>query len=581
MEGNRTRRSLGRLRRRMRGPKSLDIAVAGILGLLALIAWQALAATAGAITLEPDDTPQGRAIERVPIGKDTDLKTYLRIDTPCPLRILGPGTLDFYVRAHIPPGGPEAVDATITMRGLTGFEEQRWVVALRLSRSSSYGDDRPGGLTGGQKLTIAIPPDLHEVTIKGTSSLGDPVYAIFYYSGPPAPPPGAPAEGASAAPAAGSAKKASPWDLSGDFSLGTIYDDNVCRYSDATLALFQSNTEPWRFAITNKEDVLLDTQLDAELSRKLLFGQATSLRLRHERWDYIENAIKTNTETQVRLRQRFRGSDYLDLSYTYAPDNYIKELGDREPYLARTTTPYLYYHFYVTRNAFDLDYFYRYRPWLRIIFSGGRVLRYYNRRFLENDLWEWNVGIEPEARYGRFYFRVRYAYYDVKARGYDSVGETLVNSDNDGDGSYEKDAYTFRLTYRPKSSPYRAGELGHGAAVIPGLFRQLGAWIDFGLIKLRTSSIYFQYDYARQFYTSQQPLRIDPLHVGRLDEQFQPRLVWTSKTLRFQTSLEAGIRYTRKTAKSPAGVIGENDPSEEKDYTGTRVWLQATWPLPL
>ncbi len=575
MDGNRTRRSPGRRRSRRSRPARLGLPGAARIFSLGLLAWWLLTGAAGAITLDADNTPQGQAIERVPIGKGEDLKTYLRIDTPCPLRILGPGTLDFFVRAHIPPGGPQTVDATVTMSGIGSFDEQRWTVTLRASQTSSYGDDRPGGLTGGQKITVAIPADLHEVAVTATSSHGAPVYAIFYYSGP-----AAPDRGAARAGAAGAAKKPSPWRLTGDFTLGTIYDDNVCRYSDPTLALYQSNREPWRFAITNREDVILDSQIQVELARNLLFGKQTSLRLRYERWDYIENDIKTNTETQVRVRQRLRGSDYLDLTYVYAPENYIKELGDREPYLARTTTPFLYHHFYVTRNAFDVDYFYRYRPWLRVLFSGGRVLRYYNRRFLENDLWEWNAGIEPEARYGRFYFRLRYAYYHVKSRGFDSLGETLELSDNDGDGSYEKDAYTFRLTYRPKTKPYQAGDLGRGAAVLPGLARRLGSWIDAGLVKLATASIYFQYDYSRQFYTSKQPLRKDPLHVGRLDEQFQPRAVWGSKPLFYKTTLEAGIRHTVKTAKSPAGIIGENDPSEEKDYTGTRVWLQATWPLP-
>jgi len=575
MEGNRTRRSRGRQRSQTCGPAELGAAAANLV-VLGLLAWQLLAAAAGAITLDADDTPQGQAIERVPIGKAEDLKTYLRIDTPCPLRILGPGTLDFFVRAHIPSGGPPTVDAAVTMSGIRGFDDQQWTVSLSLSQTSSYGDDRPGSITSGRKITVAIPADLHEISVAATSSHGAPVYAIFYYNGPAAPARGA----APAGQAAGSSRKASPWRLNGSFTLGTIYDDNVCRYSDATLALYQSNREPYRFAITNREDVVLNSQIQAELSRNLLFGKATSLRLRHQRWDYIENGIKTNTETQVRFRQRFRRSDFLHLIYTYAPENYIKELGDREPYLARTTTPYLYYHFYITRNAFDADYFYRHSPWLRVLFSGGRVQRYYNRRFLENDLWEWNAGIEPEARYGRFYFRVRYAYSHVKARGYDAVGETLELSDNDGDGSYEKDAYTFRLTYRPKARPYRAGSLGRGAAVIPGLVRQLASVLDAGLIKLATASLYFQYDYSRQFYTSEQPLNKDPLHVGRLDKQFQPRLVWGSRPLAYKTTLEAGIRYTEKTAKSPAGVIGEDDPSEEKDYTGTRVWLQATWPLP-
>lgn len=570
MEGFPSRRAPGRRR------DFSSCALPARLGLAALVVWMLLCAPAGAITLAPDDTPQGQAIERVPIGKPGELKDYLRIDTPCPLRILGPGTLDFFLRAHVPAGGPEAVDVTVTLDGLAGFEQQRWVVTPRFSAAASYGDSRPGGLTGGEKLSLAIPAGLHEVVVAATGSSGAPVYAIFYYSGQPAPPRG------TALPAA-SGSVPGGWlglQLDSDVALGIIYDDNVARLSDATLKLFQDNIEPWRFAITNREDMIVDTQVQVAVSRPLLYGRPATLRARYERWDYLENTVKNNDEIQVRLRHNLRGSNYLDAGYTYAPDNYIKELGDREPYMSRTTTPYTYFPFYITRNAFDALYFHKINDWLRVIVLGGRVLRFYNQRFLENDLWEWNAGIEPEARYGRFNFRLRYFYQTVEARGVDTVGETLEETDNDGDGSYETDAYRFRLTYRPKAKPFRPGPLGSGIAVIPGLAARVAGWIDAGLVKIATANIYFQYDYNRQHFTSEKPLFTDPLHVGRLDQQFQPRLVWTSKALATQAVLEAGIRYTRKTAESPAGVIGEDDPSEEKDYTGTRVWLQSTWPLP-
>jgi len=69
------------------------------------------------------------------------------------------------------------------------------------------------------------------------------------------------------------------------------------------------------------------------------------------------------------------------------------------------------------------------------------------------------------------------------------------------------------------------------------------------------------------------------LHVGRLDAQNQVQAVWKSKTLRRKFKIEAGIRYTVRTADSPAGNIGEDDPSDEKDYTGTRYWFTFSRPL--
>jgi len=88
-----------------------------------------------------------------------------------------------------------------------------------------------------------------------------------------------------------------------------------------------------------------------------------------------------------------------------------------------------------------------------------------------------------------------------------------------------------------------------------------------------------QLTYSRQFYTSQRPLYVDPLHVGRLDESKQLQVTWSSRPIFRDLSLEAGVRYTVRTADAPAGLIGEDDPSEEKDYTGTRYWIAFDVPL--
>ncbi len=564
MEGKRTRRMETR-----RGwpliATGFGTRVQASVGMLLLVLLALTATSAGAYQLDPEDTSRGRAIERAGIGSPGDFKDYLRIDTPCPLRIKGPGTLTFYVRAHIPPGEDETTCA-VSLKGLEGFPTQRWTLDLEASGSSVYADGRPGAPTSGGKVTLAVPTGTHGITVTASAGNGAPVHAVFYYDGPPLDAPGR------------KAKRPSPWSFDGDITLGTVYDDNVCRYSHDMLNIFQSGLEPHKFAITNKEDVVLNTAVQVEATRRIVRGKRTRLRFRYQRWDYVENAIKDNDEFQLRLRQYVHGSNFMQFTYTYAPDNYIKELGDREPFLSRSTTDYEYFHFYITRNAYDLDYYWRPARWIRLMFLGGHVQRFYNRRFLENDMTEWNAGIEPEARYGRFYFRLRFGYHHVKTRSYDTLGETFDISD-DNDGSYETDAYRVRLTYRPKRSPYGPGAWGRGLGVVPGFVRHLASWIDRGLILLKTDNIYFQYDYYRRFYTSKRTLADDPLHVGRFDQQFQPRVVWTSDPLWNRMSLEAGWRYTDKRAKSPAGDIGEDDPSEEKDYIGTRVWLQATRPL--
>jgi hypothetical protein len=536
-------------------------------------ATHALAAT----RLTPSSAETEQPLPPIPIGKEDAFKDYFRIDQGCRLQIQGPGTLRFFVRAHVEPETIPPGTVSVTLDGLAGFPPQRWTVAVTPSRTSRYGDDRAGNPTGGKKITIAIPGGPHEISVSATSDIGGHVYAVFYYDGPP-PPTVQPPDTRKKTTRKKTPKK-EKWVLHGNFFLETIYDDNICRYSEATLEEFRRGENPQNFAITTYDDLIFHATLRGELSRRLLFRKKTRFRVRYKIWQYVRNDIKTNDEINLRLRQTFRRVDYLEATYTYAPNSYIKELSDRPPFTSRTV-PREYLHFRITRNAFTLAYWSRVYRWLAIKGTGGRTLRFYNRPFLENDLWEWNARITTDLRWRRFTITLDYKYADVKARGYDSVGETLENSDNTSDGSYEKDSYRTRLAYRPKKSAYRAGSAGDGLpGAITGLFKSLGSQIDRALVGVRTSSIYVELGHNRQFYTSQKPLHIDPLHVGRMDELWQIRAVWNSKPVWRKLSLVAGIRHTVRTADAPAGLIGEDDPSEEKDYIGNRYWVTVKYPL--
>ena len=560
------------------------------------------ASLAGAATLQlaPAPADSARALSAevlapVSIGSKGDFKDYYRIDTGCPLLIQGPGMLRFYVRAHVDTAGPAPSEVTVVLAGLAGFPEQTWTRPVSPSRVAAYGDGREGRLTDGQKISLAIPGGLQQVTVTGTSNTGRPVYALFYYEGPPVAAPGeAEAAGAAAGTpgAAGAEPSAtrpaepaaeepeSPWGLSSNFYLGMIYDDNICRYSDSTLEEFSAGTDPENFAIETDDDLIINPAIDAEVSHaRLLFGKESRFRVRYQRWDYARNGIKTNEEVNLRARQIVRASDYVEASFTYAPKNYVKELSDRPPFTS-TSVEREYLHFEVKRNALFLAYYWRTSAWLRLRFQGSRTWRFYNRPFLENDLWEWAGQASADLRYRRLTTRLQYAYADVQARGYDEVGETLETADNESDGSYEKDTYMLRFSYAPRKRAYVPGEAGPGfLGQAWWLVRSAGALIDRGLVRAKTAGLDLEFTYSRQFYTSTLPLYLDATHVGRLDETRQVEITWSSQPIYRKASLEAGWRFTERTADAPAGLIGEDDPSEEKDYTGGRFWVAVSTPL--
>ncbi len=536
------------------------------------------------------------AFESVGIGAKGEFKDYYRIDEGCPLLLQGPGTLRFYVRAHREPSGQAPTQVTVVLAGLEEFGDQTWTRPVGPS-PARYADERPGKPTDGQRISLAFPAGLHRVTVTGTCDAGGPVYAQFLYEGPEAgAAPPAPEEAAESEPAAAreasagkaparsraSAAKASakPWGFTSDFMLDFIYDDNIARFSDSTLNDLESGLYDEKFGIDTRDDLIINPALAAEASHKrLLFNKESRFRVRYQRWDYARNSIKTNEEVNLRARQYARAGDYVEASYTYAPKNYIKELSDRPPFTS-TSVPREYLHFEVKRNTLYAAYYWRAKSWLRMRFQGGRTWRFYNRPFLENDLWEWNGQVSADLRYRRLTTRLQYAYADVQARGYDEVGETLETADNGSDGSYEKDTYLLRFSYAPRKRAYMSS--GGGTGVLGravGIAQGAASLLDRGLVYARTAGLEVEFTYTRQFYTSQLPLYIDATHVGRLDQSYQIEIIWSSQPLYRKTTLEAGFRFTERTADAPAGLIGEDDPSEEKDYTGSRYWIAFSTPL--
>lgn len=491
----------------------------------------------------------------IKIGEPGKGRTYYFIDNSFPLVLQGPGYLRMYVRGHTDETGSRPESLRVVLESRDGSIRHEWFPVEAKSDEDVFPEGVVGFPTDADKITIAFPAGRHEYRLTGTSASGRPVYLRAFYNGPRL-----------------KVVKKPRWRLDTTVGVEAIYDDNICRYSAENLDEFRSGRNNEGFAIETDDDIIVNTSLSAELRRPLLFGKDTRLRGRFQRWTYARNTIKDNHEWQVRFRQHLRKYDYFEASYTYAPDSYIKELRDRKPFLSQTVD-LEYLHFEITRNAFNFGYRWWINSWLDTKFFVDRVLRFYNRPFMENDLWEWNFMTETDVEYKRLTFRFRYEYRNVKARGYDEVDETLETSDNDGDGSYENDGYRLRITYEPKRFPYRPDEDTHPA--LYGILK-LASYLDQALVAIKTDDIYVQYDYQRRFYTSERPLEADPLHVGRQDIQNQPRLVWSSQELWNEIELEAGVRYTDRSTDAPATVIGEDDPSEEKAYTATRYWLGFT-----
>jgi hypothetical protein len=330
--------------------------------------------------------------------------------------------------------------------------------------------------------------------------------------------------------------------ISGSLVFQSIYDDNILRYSDGFIGDFRRNDPPEKFHVQTYDDAILSPRLFLTFRANPFGKPETRLYLGYITWQYATNPSKNNDLWSFRVRQYVSRYNRFEFSYSYSPPSYIRHLSDREPFDPRSTTPLAWKAFKSVRHGMGLSYTHRPRRRLYVTIEGGRVLRYYNRPFLENDNREWNGSFEvlwnPP---GVFRFIGRYMYSDANARALDASNETVETSD-DGDGSYERDLYELRVRLRPKGGLWKARE-----------FEVKG-------------------QYMAYFFTGTKPAHEDPLHTGRKDNVYYLELTASSKRLFNLISVKLGYRYAQRVSSLPGTFEGED--AEDKDYTNNRTWLE-------
>ncbi|MBD3161431.1 MAG: hypothetical protein GF346_04395 [Candidatus Eisenbacteria bacterium] len=330
-------------------------------------------------------------------------------------------------------------------------------------------------------------------------------------------------------------------EVSGSFAFQAIYDDNILRYPGNWIEDFRRNDPPEKFEVETHDDLILSPRLFLRFDSNRLAARETRLYFGYITWQYTQNSIKNNDLWLFRLRQYTARRDYLEASYSFSPPSYIKALSDREPFQSRATTPLEWKGFKGVRHGIALGYSKRMWGNYDFWFEGERVLRFYNRPFMENDNKEWNGSFQVTwNNWDDWRIRAKYQYSDATSRAIDTVGETRETSD-DGDGSYERDLYELRIRHRPD-----------------------------GLWPFKEFEIKGQY--MGYYFTNKRPVWEDPLHSGRQDDVYYLELTSGSETLFDSYSFELGYRYAQRTSSLPGTFEGED--AEDKDYENNRAWVE-------
>lgn len=484
-------------------------------------------------------------------------KTYYRLSATEPLMIVlvGPGELSGYARAHFAAGETETKDGRLILLGTPAVPATRGL-SFKPSAKSTYTDARDGRPSGGRRFAWQLPAGEHTVELRGECAGGADILVTLYYDGPPQPASVAAAVAPTASrPAKKKSKARFTWRNSFDFDV--IYDSNFLSSSDDDLDEWRAQGERHngshderyndihldKFRMKTSDDMVLAPNLRLEIRRKFFdFGQ-TRLRGKFSHWQYVNNPIKNNHQFDFYLRQYLAPGRSIELSYFYAPEQYIRELKDLEPFEPQED-PTVYKGFRFTKNVLGVTF----RQKLSKRFSGKllyeRNLRYYNQAFIENDINAWEIrGTLYVKLHKRWNLSVDYSYEDAQARGIDEIDEIIVSGDN-SDGSYLRDLFRLGITWKPT------------------FLRPVVDQIDLsGLLML-------------YYYTATKQPFDDRFHVGRKDNVYKLTLALKRKLNKTITA-DLGARFTERTLNSPWPDVVAID----KAYTKYRIWLGLTYKL--
>jgi len=108
-----------------------------------------------------------------------------------------------------------------------------------------------------------------------------------------------------------------------DTKLGITYDDNIIRYSDNDLDLYDTSPDSSRFSIDSKNDWIIKPNINIKVKGKL-FGHTAWIGSYFDYFFYAKNDVRRYSKIGGVARYYFMAGGYVDLDYYYIPDYYYR-----------------------------------------------------------------------------------------------------------------------------------------------------------------------------------------------------------------------------------------------------------------
>ncbi len=119
-------------------------------------------------------------------------------------------------------------------------------------------------------------------------------------------------------------KPKAPQTLFFDIDLSLTYDDNVIRYSDADLDLFDQNAAPGKFDIESRNDWVIKPRMEGRLKGRFIGGHTAWIGVNYRYYYFARNNVRRYHRMSVFARHYFFRGGYLESEYYFIPDYYYR-----------------------------------------------------------------------------------------------------------------------------------------------------------------------------------------------------------------------------------------------------------------
>jgi hypothetical protein len=341
-------------------------------------------------------------------------------------------------------------------------------------------------------------------------------------------------------------KKTYNWEIS--LSVGTMYDNNILKYSDKYIDRFLNREDEGRFHINRYDDIVFPHSLSISYSNKIIGDLQTILEVEYNSNAYSYNGIKNYGQYSLYWRQYLAKLTSFRLSYSYIPEFYVRHFRDddwtdRFGYTPETFTPYSF-----SKDDFSAwiqHYFFGKSTRLRLYFSYMRY--YHNEHYTEYDSDNYLYGFRVyQLLVKNLKLNAGYKYITSDAKAIDLVNDTDEDAvANRGDATYNEHIYIAGIEFK-----------------FPRVFSM-------------NNDISITGQYQRRFYTTDHFYELDPLHAGRNDTNIR---VYTKYNLRILSymSLTAFFNWIFRDSDTSAEENREYI-SNEKDYSQYQIGIKLNY----